>query len=123
MAKPVALISNYNLRTNEWSRLTSWISYSDADGNAATQYQFFDGGFGANSGYFWTLENAHHPSNTTITVSAADIANVWVRGGMAGGSETLWVRAFDGTDWSDWDSFTLTTIPNALPVRPSPTIL
>ena len=40
--------------TTNGRRCKSWISYSDADGNAATQYQFWDGGTGANSGYFWT---------------------------------------------------------------------
>ena len=28
----------------------------------------------------------------------------------------MWVRAFDGIAWSDWDPFTLTTEPNAAPV-------
>ena len=32
------------------------------------------------------------------------------------GSETMWVRAFDGTDWGDWEKFTFTTIPNTPPV-------
>ena len=60
-------------------------------------------GADANSGYFWTPGNAHHAANTTIEVAASDLANVWVRGGTSAGSETMWVRAFDGTDWSDWD--------------------
>jgi hypothetical protein len=32
-----------------------------------------------------------------------------VRGGLTAGSEQMWVRAFDGPDWSPWDPFTLTT--------------
>jgi hypothetical protein len=86
------------------------VSYSDANGNPATQYQFWDGGTAPNSGYFWTPSNAHNPANTAITVAASDLSNVWVRGGQTGGSETMWVRAFDGTDWSAWDSFALTTV-------------
>jgi hypothetical protein len=32
-----------------------------------------------------------------------------VRGGEVTGSETMWVRAFDGSDWSAWDAFNFTT--------------
>src|SRR4029079_18008337 len=110
---PVATISDHSLSVNQWSKVDSWLSYSDADSNAATQYQFFDGGTGANSGYFWTPDNAHHNAGENITVAAADLGNVWVRGGATAGNETMWVRAFDGTDWSAWDSFTLKTANQA----------
>jgi hypothetical protein len=113
---PVATIADHSLPVNHWQQISSWISYSDANGDAATQYQFWDGGTAATSGYFWTPTNNHNPANTAITVSAADLGNVWVRGGQSGGTETMWVRAFDGTDWSAWDSFTLTTLPNTAPV-------
>jgi hypothetical protein len=113
---PVATINNQSLPIDQWSQVQGWISYSDANGNAATQYQFWDDGTAATSGYFWTPSNAHHPSGVAITVNAADLTNVWVRGGQTGGAETLWVRAFDGTDWSVWDSFTFTTTTNTPPV-------
>jgi hypothetical protein len=29
-----------------------------------------------------------------------------VRSGQVGGSETMYVRAFDGTDWGGWDAQT-----------------
>ena len=86
------------LVTNQWSQIAGWISYSDADGDAATQYQFLDGGTASDSGYFWTPSNYHNPAGTAITVAAADLNNVWIRGGQAAGSEMMWVRAFDGND-------------------------
>ena len=113
---PVATIGDHSLHTNEWSRVASWMSYSDADGNPATQYQFWDSGTAATSGYFWTPDNPHHSANVEITVAASDLNNVWVQGGQAGGSETMYVRAFDGSDWSAWDSFDFTTLPNTPPV-------
>ena len=113
---PVATIADHSVHTNEWSKVAGWLSYSDADGNAATQYQFWDGGTGSSSGYFWTPDNAHQPAGTAITVSATDIGNVWVRGGQVGGSDTMWVRAFDGKDWGAWDSFSFTTVANTAPV-------
>jgi hypothetical protein len=113
---PVATTNDHSLHINEWSQVASWVSYSDADGNPATQYQFWDGGNASNSGYFWTPDNAHNPANTAITVAASDLNNVWVQGGQTPGSETMYVRAFDGTDWSAWDSFNFTTLPNTPPV-------
>ena len=79
--------------------MSSWISYSDADANAATQYQFWDGGTGATSGYFWTPDNEHWDASTAITVAASDLGTTSVRGGQVAGSETMYVRAFDGISW------------------------
>jgi hypothetical protein len=107
---PVATIDNHSLQNNQWSQVSGWVNYSDANGQAATQYQFWDSGSGVNSGYFWTPNNAHHDANTAITVAAGDLAKIWVRGGAADGAETMWVRAFDGSEWSAWDSFNLTTV-------------
>src|SRR5215468_832360 len=89
---PVATIDDHSLQINEWSKVASWISYSDIEGNAATLYQFRDSGAGANSGYFWTPDNAHQPANTDITVMAGDLGNVWVRGGMIAGSDHVGAR-------------------------------
>ena len=114
--KPVATIEDHTVAANQWARLSDWLSYSDPDGNAPIRYQFFDAGTGGTSGYFWTSANAHHDANSTIQVEAADLASVWVRGGTGGGLETMWVRAFDGYHWSEWDAFTLNTLPNTRPV-------
>ena len=113
---PVVAVSDQTLHLNEWHKVQDWFSAADADGDAITQYQFWDSGTAATSGYFWTPDNPHHAANTAITVAAADLDNVWVQGGQAGGSETMYVRAFDGTDWSAWDSFNFTTLPNTPPV-------
>lgn len=114
--RPVATIADHGLRPNEWSRIDSWVSYFDADGGAAVQYQFWDGGTGATSGYFWTPDNAHHAANTVFTVAATDLDDVWLRGGSAAGSETMWVRAFDGRAWGTWDPFTFSTLTNTAPL-------
>jgi hypothetical protein len=107
---PVATAGDHSLHTNEWSQVNSWVSYADADGNAATKYQFWDGGTGASSGYFWTPSNPHNPAGTAIEVLASELDQVWARGGAAVGDETMYVRAFDGMDWGAWDSFQLHTI-------------
>lgn len=114
-AAPVVTVADHSIRPNQWVQLWPWVGYSDADGNPATQYQLWDSGTSATSGYYWTPNNDRHPANTVVTVNAADLNTVWVRGGSTIGSETMWVRAFDGTSWGNWDSFTLTTA-NMVPV-------
>ncbi|MGY4503260.1 hypothetical protein ACVWYH_007217 [Bradyrhizobium sp. GM24.11] len=113
---PVVSIENQSLLHDQWQRLQPWLTYTDADGNPAIKYQFWDSGTAANSAYFWTPMNSHWAANTVIDVAAADVSNVWLSAGATGGTETLWIRAFDGTDWSAWDTFTLTTVANTAPV-------
>jgi hypothetical protein len=93
---------------NDWAQLKYWLSYSDADGNAATKYQFWDSGAGAGSASYWTT-NGYVTPNTTLEVSAVNLSSVWVQGGSANGTDSVWVRAFDGHEWGNWDVFTLTT--------------
>jgi hypothetical protein len=113
---PVAAINNQTLHVSEWAQVDSWLTSSDADGDAVTKYQFMDNGTDASSGYIFTSGNAHNPSGTAIEVSASDLANVWVRGGAVAGSESMMVRGFDGARWGDWDLFTLTTRTETPPV-------
>ena len=75
---------------------------------AATQYQFWYGDISRSAAKFWTPDSGYHPALNNLTVSATDVGNVWVGGGTAPGTETMWVRAFDGMNWSNWDSFQLT---------------
>jgi hypothetical protein len=107
---PVALVSDHSLETGAWQRLDTWLTYVDANSHAATMFEFYDGGVGANSGYFYSSQNEHHAAGTTFSISAAQLSSVWLRGGAVPGTETMFVRAFDGFEWSQWDQFTLTTI-------------
>jgi hypothetical protein len=107
---PQAAIGNQSVGANQWARVQPWLSVTDADGDAITQYQFYDAGGAASSGYFWTPQNSHHAADSYINVAAADIGSTWVRGGQGAGTETMWVRAFDGTAWSAWDAFSLVTV-------------
>ena len=113
---PAAAINDHTLSANQWAQVVNWTVASDADGDAIAKYQFWDGNSAATSAYFWTSTNSHWAAGTAIEVAAADLADVWVRGGTAGGSDTMYVRAFDGTSWSNWDNFALTSLPNNAPI-------
>ena len=122
---PVVAPAGHSLAVNHWAQVASWLNYSDGDNDAPVQYQFSDGGTGADSAYFYTPDNIHHAANSDFVVNASDINNVWVKGGAVTGADPLWVRAFDGTDWGEWQSFTLTTVANTPPVATvaSPSVL
>src|SRR5438552_2937394 len=99
---PVVSVGNHTLVVNRWGQISGWLTYSDANGDPAVQYAFYDGGTGANSAYFWTPDNAHHAASTVFIVNASDLGLVWVKGGASAGSETLEVAAYDGTNWGNW---------------------
>lgn len=109
-------VTDHTLAVDHWDRIENWFSVSDVDGDAATLYQFYDGGSAAGSGQFWTPSGGYQPDNTTLTVAPADLHNVWVGGATATGTETMYIRSFDGTDWSTWGAFDFTAQPNAPPV-------
>ena len=113
---PAATIADHNLHVGEWAQIKNWTSYSDADGDAATLYQFFDDSGAAGSPILWTPAGGIQTANTPLTVSAANIGDVWVGNAQNAGSQTMEVRAFDGHDWSAWDSFKVTTLGNTPPV-------
>jgi hypothetical protein len=115
---PVATIADHSVAVGSRTQVQSWLSYSDADTDPAIYYQFVDTGTAAGSGRLWTPSGGYQPVNSNLTVYAADLGTVSVEGGTVSGSETMYVRAFDGRDWSVWDPFTLTTVgaPNTAPV-------
>jgi len=99
---PVVWINHPFSPTGEWSHVGNWVSYSDADGDPAVQYQFRDDGLAPNSAYLSTPSNTHVPDGTTLTVAATDLTNVLVHSGDPYTSDTIWVRASDGSNWSAW---------------------
>jgi hypothetical protein len=80
----------------------SLFSVADADGDAITQYRFFDGNAG--NGRF-ELNGVAQAELTNITINAGDLANFRYRTSTTGAGDTLWVQAFDGTAWGTWKGF------------------
>ncbi len=112
---PIVAVGDQSRHANEWVPLQSILSTSDANDDNIVQYQFYDSGSATDTGYFWTADVGRRAADTYITIAAADLGTTWVRGGQAVGSEIMWVRAFDGFGWGEWDAFTLTS-QNIAPV-------
>ncbi len=106
--------SSETLAANATANLSSWITYADADNDPAVSYRLYDDG--GNSGYFSFTGNSHMAAAQSVDISAATLASVVVHGGSSAGSQTLWVRPYDGKDWGAWTSFTLTTTAGQGPV-------
>ncbi len=79
---------------------------TDPDGGSPYSYELWDGGAGG--GYF-RVGGVQQAAGTTIPVSAAQFATTDYFGGAAIGSETVYVRVYDGLLWTGWASWTMYT--------------
>ncbi|WP_231704120.1 M10 family metallopeptidase [Cochlodiniinecator piscidefendens] len=103
---PVATIEDLSLDPNAWNLIGNAVTYSDANNDAATQYEIWDNQ-GTNS--FWVQGVGTVNAASGYEITADQLAGLWVQGAASGGTQTLWIRANDGTEWGAWDSFDLTT--------------
>jgi hypothetical protein len=88
-------------------------------GQAITTYQFYDiGSGGASSDSFMVggTDYAGHTAANAVTVSAAQLASLSLLAGSAAGTDTIEVRAYNGSYWGDWASFAVNVnAPQAAP--------
>jgi hypothetical protein len=88
---------------------SSLFTYSDPFGSPATQYDFWDTGSGG--GHF-VLNSTPLGANQDNIITAAQLSQLTYQVGS--GTDTLWVRANDGTVWGPWSpSFTVNGISPA----------
>jgi RTX calcium-binding nonapeptide repeat (4 copies) len=109
---PAVTATDHGVRKYGDLAASSLFSVSDADGDAMTQYHFWDSTADATSGHF-VVNGVAQGTNQTINVSAADLAHTTFQAGTT--ADDLWVQAFDGTKWSDWKEFHLTPPVNHAP--------
>jgi probable HAF family extracellular repeat protein len=87
------------------------FSAADADGDALTQYAFYNTGTGG--GHFM-VDGVALPVAQEIDEPAAYLSHVSYQSGS--GADTLYVRAYDGALWGNWSqAFTVTAPPDAAP--------
>ena len=88
------------------------FSAVDADGDAIIQYHFFDGTVGAGR---FSLDGVIMPEFRNFSVDASDLGSL-IFTTASSGSDEIWIQAFDGTAWSDWQIVTVVPAPNMKPV-------
>ncbi|MBV9816157.1 MAG: right-handed parallel beta-helix repeat-containing protein [Alphaproteobacteria bacterium] len=109
--------SNITASPGQLFDASSLFTASDPDGDAITQYDFWDTGGGGGQ---FLVDGAAQPANGDIYVSAAQLAQTAYQSGN--GTDTLWVRAYDGTQWSAWSpSFTVSAQSIDTPAVVTPT--
>jgi hypothetical protein len=83
---------------------------SDSDNDTIIQYDFWDTGSG---GRRWLLNGNALGTGQDNYVSAAELSQITYRSGT--GTDTLYVRAFDGFVWGAWSGFSVIAPPDAGP--------
>jgi len=78
------------------------FSVTDIDGDAITNFQFWDSSTSSSSGHF-AISGVAQGANQAIYVSAAELASTTFAGGTT--PDDLWVHAYDGKQWSPWHAF------------------
>jgi hypothetical protein len=99
-ARPVVVAPDVDLKSGQVIQVANWITYSDADGNTAKRYRFYDTGSRADGGFF-SVDGVQQTANTWFEVSASDLAKVRYHGSDTADFEKFRVMAFDGRHWSD----------------------
>ena len=100
---PVTTAANVTAILGESSVLSSALfSVSDADGDVITQYAFWD----TQGNGHWAINGVTQATNQEIDVPAANLSQVSYVFGPSGSTDTLFVRANDGTAWGGWTQFT-----------------
>ena len=105
-AAPVVSAANNGLLRGETVSAASLFGVTDGDGDAITQYEFWDD---VNGGGQWRVDGVQQAAAQTIAVAAADLADTAYVGGANAGTEQVWARAFDGMAWSAWKNWLMST--------------
>jgi Ca2+-binding RTX toxin-like protein len=108
---PTVSVDDVTVTKGQAVQMSSAFSVNDVDGDSITSYQFWDAP-GQGTGYF-VVNGAAAAQGQAVNVSAVDLANVTFQ--SESGSNLVWVRATDGTAWSDWKTFDVNAPENHAP--------
>ena len=110
---PVVTAPDVTASHNQTIAASSLFSVSDADNDTIAKYQFWDSTVDSASGH-WAVSGVPQSAGQAIDVTAAQLSQTTFQSGSV--SDDLWVRAFDGIDWSAWEEFHLNVPANHAPV-------
>ena len=94
-------------------------------GQAITEYQFYDvgtGGAASDSFMVGSTDEVGHSAANAITVNSSALSTVDLLAGNSSGTDTIEVRAFNGSYWGDWVSMTVDVSGNVTALSPPTTM-
>jgi hypothetical protein len=112
--RPVVSVEDQTVAVNEFTQLQSVLAAYDSDGDAITRYLIRDSEGSQHN--FWVDGVGYVDASNNTLFDASWLPAVWFQGDAQLGSQNLWVRGYDGREWSDWDPFVVTTTASTLPV-------
>src|SRR5262249_15242915 len=105
---PTVSAPNASLAKNQVVLASTLFSASDHPGASIQGYDFWQNQ--SSTGARFSIGGAPVQGfNHDINVAAGQLSQVTFQGGSTTGTDTLFVRANDGVEWSNWQSFTVTT--------------
>ena len=104
-AKPTATIDDQTIGTSAVRALDDVFVFSDPENDPLVKVEIYDASGASDN---WLVNGS--AVNARMGLEVADTSTISFIGDASASSQTMWIRAFEGTDWSDWDSFTLTTV-------------
>ena len=110
---PVVTAPDFTTNHNQSIAASSLFSVNDADNDVMTKYQFWDSTLDPASGH-WVVSGVAQSAGQAINVTAAQLSQTTFQSGAV--SDDLWVRAFDGIDWSAWQELHVNVPANHAPV-------
>jgi hypothetical protein len=102
--RPVVTASDVAVTVNSTTSVSSLFSVSDPDGDAILKYQFWDDTVGPSTGSFF-IAGQQQASQAAIEVLASQLSQASYLAGTVTETDNVYIRAFDGIEWSDWKPF------------------
>lgn len=117
-AAPTLVLSDITLDEDVWAVLVPNVTFDDADGDAAVSFEIRE----QSADLELRIDGQDIDAGDGFEFNASALSTVEARG-TAGNTETeIQMRAFDGEDWSAWQTMTVSTeaAPQAAPVVQEP---
>ncbi len=105
-----ALKNSVKLATSTTDALSALVSAADPAGKSVTDYQVYDS---LASDSFKVNGTTEHASSAGAAITVASLSSISLATGGATGTDTLEVRAYNGSYWGDWTSVSVAVSPTA----------
>ena len=106
VSKPVGSIADQTVESGTSIKLSDFISLSEADGDAVTWFNVWDGS-GSNN---FAINGSVVDATSGRWIEASQLSTVSLTVDSSSSTQTLYIQSYDGASSSPWDSFTFTTL-------------